>query len=482
MPVAGFDLVMATLFVAAQGLYLLSFAVDLHLFTLPVNFVEPRDGPYPRPTEPPLIVLFYPVLRELESTMRTTFTSLQRLDYPAGRYRVVAVPNRSDHATIARLRKLQDEFAFLEVLETPPTSDPAWDVVWADWDRNPNAYWWRRGPRARDRDLPPKKTRQLIYAFYTVAASTPGDFLVNYIDADSCPPADHFLAGAAGMQEFDVLQSQNVAGNLNKTLAASWHALDHMIWDGGKYPHLSADGKQPYWVLGKGLFFRASDLLRLGGFHPWIAIEDPEVGMRFWKAGLRLGVIRQPLIEEVPETFGHGITQRKRWVCGFFQSLTAPLTALNYTPAEKAKAWLNFLPCLSLSINLVGAPTGAWALWKLLTHAQALPFWTWGLAAVNLLLLAASFANIYVRTWKRTALVLETRRERMAYMLRVNPVFVMVWWCVWIIPLAMGLWMFLRDQGLVWERTEKTNANEALIEKLAVVPATASAREGARPL
>ena len=100
-----------------------------------------------------------------------------------------------------------------------------------------------------------------------------------------------------------------------------------MAWDGWMYPHLSAHGRQPYWVLGKGLFYRVSDLIPLGGFHPWITIEDPEIGLRYWMNGKRLGILQSPLIEEVPETWRrrHHATQalglrflpvagRARWV------------------------------------------------------------------------------------------------------------------------------------------------------------------------
>lgn len=457
--------VLAVAFIVAQALYLLSFLADLYLYLLPVDWVEPRDGPYTLPSNPPTIVLFYPVLRELEATMRTTLTALERMDYPAEACRVVAIPNASDGETVASLQRLAGEFPFLELLPVPPTSDPAWDRVWQAWDENPHCYWWSKGAHVRRRDLPPKKTRQLIFALYheLERAGPQQDFVVTYIDADSAPPADHFRAAAAGLRDFDVLQAENVAGNLNKSWAASMHALDHMIWDGSKYAHMSAQGRQPYWMLGKGLFFRASTLARLGGFNPWLAIEDPEVGMRFWADGQRLGILKGALIEEVPETFMQGVTQRKRWVCGFFQSLGEPLRELDFSPMEKLKAWMNFAPCLSLGINLLGWPTGAWALWSFLHHDSPLPAWTWWLAGVNVAALCLSMAHIYVVTWRRTALVLSSTSERLWYMLRVNPVFVMLWWLFWIVPLVIGLKMYLSNGGLVWDRTEKVNANEDLV-------------------
>lgn len=456
---------LAVTFVLSQLFYLLGFLADAYLYTLPVNWVEPRQGPFPVAEKTPFIVLFYPVLRESEEVMRTTFIALSRMDYPADRFQVVAVPNSNDGGSLVALRRLSREFPFVEVLETPPTSDPSWDVVWRDWDANRKAYWWWEGRTAQNRNLPPKKTRQLIYAFYNTAAKRSDDFLVNYIDADSAPPPSHFAAGALGMQTYDVVQAQNVAGNLTSSLAAAMHALDHIVWDGRKYAHMSADGRQPFWVLGKGLFFRASDLLRYGGFHPWTAIEDPEVGMRLWTNGLRLGVIEPALIEEVPETFGHGVTQRKRWVCGFFQSLSSPLKSMGMAPAARLKAWMNFMPCLLLLTNVIGVPTGAWALWSLATHTSPLPIWTYVLAILNTLLLIVALIRMYCLAWKRTELVLDQKKDRLFYMLMINPISVLLWWCFWCVPLLIGIWMYLRDGGLVWERTVKTNANQALIEE-----------------
>ncbi len=452
--------------VTAQAMYSMVLFVDLYLFSLPTNFVDMGEPLSIPESEYPYIVLYYPVLRELEQTMRTTFSCLDQLEYPRQRFKIVAIPNSNDLETIASLERLQAEYRWLQIVPVPPTSDPRWSVVWSAWDANEKAYWWRRGKRAGVRDLPAKKTRQLIYAFYTTFAELkdhePG-FVINYIDADSCPPTDHFLAAAKGLRHFDVLQSQNISGNLNRSAAETLCAYDHMTWDGYKYAHLSADGRQPYWVLGKGLFFKGADLMALGGFHPWITIEDPEVGLRFWKNGRRLGVIEGSLIEEVPNTFAKAVTQRKRWVCGFFQSLNRPPGHLNYTPWERLKAWMIFIPCLSQAIHLIGVPTGIWALWLLIAHPGALPEWTLIFACVNLTVLAVSMSFLYVRIWRRTALVCARTRDRVWYMLRINPVAILIWQIMWIVPLVIGFRMFLRDEGLAWERTEKVDANHNLI-------------------
>ncbi len=455
------------LFIGTQVLYTLAFIVDMYFLALPIDWVDMSEPITEPESEWPYIVLFYPVLRELEATMRTTFLSLAKVRYPPDRCRVVAIPNSDDLETIASLRRLATDFPFLEILEVPPTSDPSWQIVWDAWEANPKAYWWHHGRRAGVRDLPPKKTRQLIYAMYRMAQSLEHEpnLVINYIDADSCPPVDHFKGAVIGLKHYDVLQAQNVAGNLNATLPTSWHAFDHMAWDGYKYPHLSAHGRQPYWVLGKGLFYRVCDLIALGGFHPWITIEDPEIGLRYWANGKRLGILASPLIEEVPRTWRQGVTQRKRWVCGFFQSLGRPLHYLGLSPWQRFKCRLIFVPCMSLAINLLGLPVGAWAAWEYFHHAGILPAWTVWLALLNICLLALTLVFLYANTWRRTGLVCARWADRVWYMIRVSPPSAMLYWFLWIVPLAIGLRMYLLDEGLAWQRTEKIDANKLLIRR-----------------
>jgi glycosyltransferase XagB len=462
-----FIVLLVTLFVVTQVFYTVTFLVDAYFHSLPVDWVDMSEPITEPESEWPFIVLFYPVLRELESTMRTTFLSLTKLDYPRERYRVVAIPNSSDTETIASLRRLATEFSFLEILEIPPTTDPAWQIVWDSWGTNPNAYWWHHGKRAGVKDLPPKKTRQLIYALYHMSEKHKDEtnLVINYIDADSCPPVDHFKGAVIGLKRYDVLQALNVVGNLNASMATSWHAFDHMAWDGYKYPHLSANGRQPFWVLGKGLFYRVSDLIALGGFHPWTTIEDPEVGLRYWANGKRLGILSSSLIEEVPRTWLQGITQRKRWVCGFFQALGSPLRYLGLTPWERLKCWLVFFPCLSFFVNVVGVPLGLWAAWMYFAHAHVVPQWTFWLALVNAVLFAFFMVSLYASTWRRTALVCTRWWDRVWYMLRINPLSAMLWWLLWTIPMVIGLRMYILDEGLAWQRTEKVDANKLLIRR-----------------
>ena len=108
-----------------QVLYFFAFATMLYYFTRPINWVSPIAAEKIAEQDLPRIILLYPVLRELEATMRTTFLGLSNLEYPPSRYRVIAIPNSNDRETIASLRRLVMEFPFLEVLEVPPNKGPA---------------------------------------------------------------------------------------------------------------------------------------------------------------------------------------------------------------------------------------------------------------------------------------------------------------------------------------------------------------------
>jgi cellulose synthase/poly-beta-1,6-N-acetylglucosamine synthase-like glycosyltransferase len=459
-----FHFIILTLFAATQFLYLFGLLVNVWFFRLPVNKVDAALVPRNGDAAPPMILL-YPVLNELEETMRTTFTGMLKAEYP-GSVRVVAIPNANDASSIQAFERLMTEFAFLELLPVPATTDPSWKKVWQAWDENPKAYWWHTGKRAGVEALPPKKTRQVIWALYQLAADN-REAVLSYIDADSVIPADYYLTAAAGMQQYDVIQNTNISGNLMHSWATSFFAMDHIQWDLSLYPHMSANGKHPYYILGKGVFYRIENLLAIGGFHPWLTIEDPEVGMRLWTNGYRLGIVESPLIEEVPPTFSDGVTQRKRWVAGFFQSLASPLTDMGMPARKRWRARLNFVPTLSLPVNLIGIPLGIFVLVEaIISRTSYVPEALEGLAFINIALAVGVIGNGQRLAYKWSGLVLTTVRRRLSYVFRVNPVFLLGYWLWWGIPLIIGFRMFATDGGLVWERTKKVDANNVLIRSV----------------
>jgi cellulose synthase/poly-beta-1,6-N-acetylglucosamine synthase-like glycosyltransferase len=449
--------------ITVQVMYLGALLTTIWLRLLPVDRVSRDPADYPADADLPRIVMFYPVLRELEETMRTTLIGMARAHYPEPLLRVICIPNWDDNATIEAAQRLATQFPFLEIMPIPPTTDRSWNAVWTAWENNPKAYWWHDGRRAGDMDLPAKKTRQLVWALYHVGPTCP-DALLTYIDADSVIPPDYWMTAATGMRTFDVLQFTNITGNLLATWPASFYATDHIAWDATFYPHMSAHGAHPFYVLGKGLFFRISDLLALGGFHPWLTIEDPEVGMRLWVNGARLGIVESPLVEEVPATWRQGVIQRKRWVAGFFQTLSQPLAQMGMPLGKRIRARLNFVPCLSLVINPIGFVIGVWALIETFTSSRrVLSPGARVLAILSFVLTMLLIGYGISRAWQLTAIVLDNRRQRLRFVLRVNPLFLMLYWAWWGIALVVGFWMYLSDGGLTWQRTEKVDANHVLV-------------------
>jgi cellulose synthase/poly-beta-1,6-N-acetylglucosamine synthase-like glycosyltransferase len=464
LSITSFSGTWSIIYIVAQVLYFFVFLVMFYFFTRKVNWVDSSKVSKLPAAQMPQIIMLYPVLHEDEDTMHTSMVALRKMDYPKDKYRVIAIPNSNDLDTIEILERLQVEFPFLEIYEVPPINNPGWDVVWQAWESNPKAYWWHQGKTKDVRELPPKKTRQLVWAFYTLVDQIGTDWVLDYIDADSITPSNHFKLAAAGLQSYDVLQSTNVVGNLLDTPATSLHAFDHMVWDGNVYPHMSANGKHPYYLLGKGLFYKAQDLLELGCFNPWITIEDPEVGMRYWVNGKRLGIIAEPLIEEVPQTFiPGGISQRNRWMCGFYQSLASPLKKMGMSLRQRFLARLNIVPVMSHLVNIIGLPTGFIALSLFVRHISQVPLILIVLSLVNVAFLAIVMGIIYTRTWKRTKLVIDGGLRRFLYVLWVNPATYFVYTLLWCIPIIIGLGMFVANRGQVWKRTEKVDADRAFV-------------------
>jgi cellulose synthase/poly-beta-1,6-N-acetylglucosamine synthase-like glycosyltransferase len=454
-----------TFYAVAQGLYFLGFLAVFYFLVLPVDRVDVTEDLDTPEKDLPFIILAYPVLREDVPTMTSTLISLTRLRYPRSRYRIIAIPNTDDRETVMALRSLRERFEFLEVMEIPATTDPSWDVVWRAWDCNPKAYWFHQGATQGQRDLPPKKTRQLIYLFYTLVEQIGTDWVLDYIDADSMPPPNHFRAAAVGLKRYPVVQATNIAGNLLDSMPASLHAFDHMCWDGYLHPHMSAHGAHPFYVLGKGQFYRASDLQALGGFNPWITIEDPEIGIRLWANGRRIGIVDDPLKEEVPRTVIRGIIQRKRWVCGFFQTLGKPLEQMGLPFWRRMQARLNILPVLSLAVNVFGLPTGAYALYLyLFREGFRQPFWLIALAIINIAFYVVLLGITYTNAWQRSRLVLNRTRTRLWYMLRVNPLSLFIYHTIWTVPIVIGFAMFIGDRGKVWVRTQKFDRLHRFVE------------------
>jgi hypothetical protein len=118
---------------------------------------------------------------------------------------------------------------------------------------------------------------------------------------------------------------------------------------------------------------------------------------------------------------------------------------------------------VSLLANPIGILVGVWILALTIAGDHPLDRPLEILAAVNIVGAYIILAHNWINAWEVSKLVLPSRRDRLRLALRLNPLFVIFYWIFWSVSIVIGIQMFIRDMGLVWERTEKVDANHDLV-------------------
>ena len=80
---------------------------------------------------------------------------------------------------------------------------------------------------------------------------------------------------------------------------------------------------------------------------------------------------------------------------------------MDFSFIEKIKAWLIFLPCLTMAFNCLGLPLSIWAAVTWYNDTGNLPSWCFYWSIANIGLFAFFTTGQYCRTWLRTKLVME---------------------------------------------------------------------------
>src|SRR5262249_62306778 len=130
-----------------------------------------------------------------------------------------------------------------------------------------------------------------------------------------------------------------------------------------------------------------------------------------------------------------------------------PMDCMGFSFVQKIKAWLIFLPCLLMALNVLGYPLSIWAAVSWINGAGILPEWGLYWGAVNIGLYAVFMAMLYRRVWVRTLVIMDNTWKRIRYMLRVHPLCLGFWWTFWAISLWIGYRMYPKNLGLVLGRT-----------------------------
>ena len=73
----------------------------------------------------------------------------------------------------------------------------------------------------------------------------------------------------------------------------------------------------PIALGGTSNHFRTNTLRRLGGWDAWNVTEDADLGLRFARRGLEIGLVLEPTLEDPPDRYEIWLAQRIRWIKGF---------------------------------------------------------------------------------------------------------------------------------------------------------------------
>ena len=165
--------------------------------------------------------------------------------------------------------------------------------------------------------MPRTKPRALNYGL----SRARGTFITVYDAEDRPSPVQLIAAVRQFSREPSLACVQAPLVGMPKTqtwLAQHW-ALEYAIQFNRIMPALARLGA-PIALGGTSNHFRRSALEEVGGWDAWNVTEDADLGLRFARQGMRVGVITPPTLEAPPERFHIWQGQRSRWLKGFLQT------------------------------------------------------------------------------------------------------------------------------------------------------------------
>ncbi len=350
---------------------LLMFRVGVLAFARPALTVHALEAETPLPVYTVLIAL-----KDEAASMPQLAAALRALDYPADRLDVKLLIESGDDATQAAIAR-----------ETWPLNTELHIVP-------PGA--------------PRTKPRALNYGLKFAR----GTFVVVY-DAEDVPHPQQLKAAlaafAGGPPQLACVQAPLVGGAENSAWISAHWALEYAIQFGLILPGL-ARLQAPIMLGGTSNHFRRRALEDAGGWDAWNVTEDADLGLRFARLGLPVGMIAPPTLEAPPEKFGVWLAQRSRWLKGFLQTWGVLMR-------DPAGLWrdLGAAKFIALHLSLSGAIASAlvhgfWALWCVycwLSPDAALGFFGLTFTALAYCVNAAiAWTAPSPKKWRRAGLIL----------------------------------------------------------------------------
>lgn len=234
----------------------------------------------------PTYSIIVPLYREAPMARRIV-AAIERLDYPSALIEVKLVIEDED----------DDTRRALEVLRLPPR----YEIVIAP----------PGGPRTKPR------------ALNVALKRTRGDLIVVF-DAEDTPARGQLRLAAsrfaAAGERLACLQARLAIDNTGDGWLAALFGLEYAALFDVLNPGLAALGA-PMMLGGTSNHFRAAALRRLHGWDAWNVTEDADLGMRLARFGYRVETIASTTHEEAPARASAWLSQRRRWIKGWLQTL-----------------------------------------------------------------------------------------------------------------------------------------------------------------
>lgn len=420
------------LFVASQSVYfVVNLAAIAFLYLRPVNLVGERE-----PTTYRDVHVLLAIRGERRRVVEETVAALYEQRYPDERIHVYPIYESDDEIVADYVDELGAE-----------ATERGWDVTPWSVDRDGLSYYLEASGQLTDGGrLPRTKAAALSYAFATLSLDE--DDVVTVSDADTGLPKDVLQLGVSGLETYDVVQAKQTVRNIDNGWLPTLEAMGIAAWSNAIYARTS---RGPYQLLGKGYFVEVGTLFRLGNWDAKEVTEDMALGVNAHVNGCTLGIIDRYVQDLCPARFGDWVKQKRRWVLGPY----AHLLSDRFSWLDRVRFWTFTVANQLVSVtNVVGVPAGAAMLYYTAVDGSiAFPWPLSVVVGVNLLSWLYYSLLAYVAT--SGAVRFESRREKIAFYVRSNPLTQIVYATLWVIPITGALLDTVRRKVPVFEVTPK---------------------------
>jgi cellulose synthase/poly-beta-1,6-N-acetylglucosamine synthase-like glycosyltransferase len=354
----------------------------------------------------PTYTVLVPLYRDAE-IVGDVIARLGRLNYPADRLEILLLMEHDDAATIAAARAA-----------APP---PAFTFVIVP----------ERAPRTK-----PKACNVGLFL-------ARGEHVVVF-DAEDDPEPDQLrkavVAFRRGGPNLACVQASSRYGNADENTLTRLGALERTSWYDFILPGLSSMGL-PVPLGGTSNHFRTDSLRQLGGWDPFNATEDADLGIRSSASGYAVETISSTTFEEADDEVGGWMRQRSRWSQGSLQTLIVhlrhPWRLVRSVGLRQAIAFTLLIggtPLSFLLAPLLAALVAVRLLAPSSSVAALVPTWLVWAAVVSLLLANATAAYVATTT------AIQQRRYRLILRSLLGPLA----WCLHSVAAYRAVWQLGR--------------------------------------